>query len=304
MYYYSLDEYLKKTFGVKTYKLALSSGCSCPNRDGTTGYGGCIFCSEKGSGDFASDEHDSVSRQIEEAKRKIAAKTGANSYIAYFQSFTNTYGPVERLEPLFREAISHPEVVALSLATRPDCLSDEMYELLRDLATEKPVWIELGLQTVHDGTAEWIRRGFGLPCFLEAMKRLHSIGVQVIVHLILGLPGETLEDMLESIDFVGRIKADGVKLQLLHVLAGSDLANLYKEGTFETLSLNQYIDILCSCVERLPRNIPIHRLTGDGPKALLISPLWSANKRMVRNTIDRTFRERDIEQGRYSIQSR
>lgn len=301
MYYYSLDEYLKQTFGAKTYKLALSSGCSCPNRDGTIGYRGCIFCSEKGSGDFASDDRLSVSEQIEEAKQRIATKANAHSYIAYFQSFTNTYGPVERLEPLFREALSYPEIVALSIATRPDCLTDEMYSVLEELAGDKPVWVELGLQTVNADTARRIRRGFDLPCFMEAVQRLHSIGVLVIVHLILGLPGESLEDMLESIDFVGKIKADGVKLQLLHVLKGSDLADSYRDGGITTLTLEEYLDILCACVERLPRSIPIHRLTGDGPKALLLSPLWSANKRMVRNTIDRTFRERNIEQGRFSL---
>lgn len=302
MYYYSLDEYLKKTFCAKTYKLALSSGCSCPNRDGFIGYRGCIFCSEAGSGDFASQVQSSVTEQIEEAKKRVAAKTKVDSYIAYFQSFTNTYGPVERLESLFREAISHPEIVALSIATRPDCLAEEMYEVLEKLAKIKPVWVELGLQTAHDKTAEWIRRGFDLPCFIESVERLHAIGVHVIVHLILGLPGESVEDMLTSIDFVGQIRADGVKLQLLHVLQGSDLAELYHKGAIPTLSFEQYLDILCACVERLPRNIPIHRLTGDGPKSLLISPLWSANKRMVRNRIDQTFRERNIEQGRNSIE--
>ena len=300
MYYFSLSDYLKNEFGSKVYKIALDAGCTCPNRDGTLGTRGCIFCSEGGSGDFAADHRLPIFEQIESAKKRVSRKTGDGKYVAYFQNYSNTYAPVKYLEPLFTEAIQHPDIVALSIATRPDCLSDEILDLLHRLSLIKPVWIELGLQTIHQETAVLIRRGFDLSCLEDAVMRLKGIPVAVIVHLILGLPGETKSDMLASIDYLAHMPIDGIKLQLLHVLKNTDLAKMYAEGEFDVLSMDQYIDILADCIERLPPEIVIHRLTGDGPKSLLVAPLWSANKRNVLNSIRREFTARGVVQGRLS----
>lgn len=300
MYYFSLSDYLKNEFGSKVYKIALDAGCTCPNRDGTLGTRGCIFCSEGGSGDFAADHRLPICEQVELAKKRVSRKTGDGKYVAYFQNYSNTYAPVKYLEPLFTEAIKHPDIVALSIATRPDCLSDEILDLLHRLSLIKPVWVELGLQTIHQETAVLIRRGFDLSCFEDAVMRLKGIPVAVIVHLILGLPGETKSDMLASIDYLAHMPIDGIKLQLLHVLKNTDLAKMYAEGEFDVLSMDQYIDILADCIERLPPEIVIHRLTGDGPKSLLVAPLWSANKRNVLNTIRREFTARGVVQGRMS----
>ena len=300
MYYFSLSDYLKNEFGSKVYKIALDAGCTCPNRDGTLGTRGCIFCSEGGSGDFAADHRLPIFEQIESAKKRVSRKTGDGKYVAYFQNYSNTYAPVKYLEPLFTEAIQHPDIVALSIATRPDCLSDEILDLLHRLSLIKPVWVELGLQTIHQETAVLIRRGFDLSCFEDAVMRLKGIPVAVIVHLILGLPGETKSDMLASIDYLAHMPIDGIKLQLLHVLKNTDLAKMYAEGEFDVLSMDQYIDILADCIERLPPEIVIHRLTGDGPKSLLVAPFWSANKRNVLNTIRREFTARGVVQGRLS----
>lgn len=298
MHYDSLSDYLKKEFGTKVYKLALDAGCTCPNRDGTIDTRGCIFCSEGGSGDFAASCSLPVSGQIEAARERVSRKITNGKYIAYYQNYTNTYAPVEHLEKIFTEAIHHPDVVALSIATRPDCLPEEVLELLKKLVMIKPVWIELGLQTIHPASAGVIRRGFDLDCFESALERLRPIGVKIIVHLILGLPGETRSDMLASIDYIARKPIDGIKLQLLHVLKNTDLASLYEQGTFEVMSMNEYIDLLADCIERLPPGLVIHRLTGDGPKSLLIAPMWSANKREVLNTIRREFTRRNVVQGR------
>jgi radical SAM protein (TIGR01212 family) len=300
MHYFSLSDYLKNEFGTKVYKIALDAGCTCPNRDGTLGTRGCIFCSEGGSGDFAADRSLSISNQIESARERVRKKTGDGKYIAYFQNYTNTYAPAKYLEPLFTEAIHHPDIAALSIATRPDCLSDEVLELLHRLSLIKPVWVELGLQTIHQKSAVLIRRGFDLSCFEEAVIKLKGIGVTIIVHLILGLPGETKSDMLASIDYLAHMPIDGIKLQLLHVLKNTGLAEMYARGDFEVLTMEQYIDLLAECIERLPAGIVIHRLTGDGPKSLLVAPLWSANKRNVLNTIRREFTARNIRQGRLS----
>ena len=298
MYYYALDEYLKKVFGAKTYKLALSTGCSCPNRDGTLGTSGCLFCGDSGAGDFAQSNTLSINEQIERAISLVSGKAKSDSYIAYFQSFTNTYGPIERLEPLFREAISHPSIVALSVATRPDSIREEMYDLLFSLSHQKPVWVELGLQTSDETTAAMLRRGFDNACFEAAVRRLRQGGIKVIVHLILGLPGETKEDILGSVDFISRIGVDGVKLQLLHVLRGTDLADMYAKGLFDVLTREEYFELLAAAVERLPRDVTIHRLTGDGAKSILIAPLWSGDKRSVQNAMRRYFIDHDVEQGR------
>lgn len=298
MYYFSLSDYLKTEFGTKVYKIAISSGCTCPNRDGTKGTRGCIFCSEGGSGDFAADGSLSISSQIESAKEKVSRKVQSGKYIAYFQSYTNTYAPVSYLEKIFMEAITHPDIAVLSIATRPDCLPDDCLALLARLAKIKPVWVELGLQTIHPATSDLIRRGFDLPCFEQAVDKLKSIGIKIIVHLILGLPGESRADMLESVDYVAAMPVDGIKLQLLHVLKNTDLAPLYEKGGFEVMTLPAYIGLLAECIEKLPPRIVIHRLTGDGPKSLLLAPLWSADKRVVLNTIQQEFTRKNVLQGR------
>lgn len=298
--YHSLDYYLKETFGKKVYKLALDGGMTCPNRDGTLGNNGCIFCSEGGSGDFAvSKDIGSVTRQIEQAKALVSNKIkNGGPYIAYFQSYTNTYAPVSYLEPLFLEAICHPDVAALSIATRPDCLPPDVLELLARLNQLKPVWVELGLQTIHPTTADFIRRGYPLECFETAFRSLKEMGLTVIIHVILGLPFETKEMVLETINYLGRLHIDGIKLQLLHVLEGTDLAKLYHSGAFEVLNLEDYVSLLIECLEHLPPETVIHRLSGDGPKRLLAAPLWSGNKRLVLNTIHQELRRLGTWQGR------
>ncbi len=301
MRYYSLNSYLKNTFGTKVYKLALNGGMTCPNRDGTVGVGGCIFCSEGGSGDFASCAVDSIARQIAAAKEKVARKMPADEcgkYIAYFQAFTNTYAPVSYLKNIFSEALSQPDIVALSIATRPDCLGDDVLDLLSELNQQKPVWVELGLQTIHAETATYIRRGYDLACFDRAVVALKSRGLQVIVHVILGLPGEDKEKMLQTVRYVGACGADGIKLQLLHVLEHTDLALDYAAGKVPVMEQDAYIDLVIDCLEVLPPSMVIHRLTGDGPKNILIAPLWSANKRAVRNALTRRLEQRDSWQGR------
>ena len=297
MYYYSVNEYLKQTFGEKVYKISLDGGMTCPNRDGTLGTRGCIFCSEGGSGEFSADRTLSVTEQIAEAKERIEAKSDCRKFIAYFQPFTNTYAPVERLRRLFEEAIAPEEIVALSIATRPDCLPAEVISLLAELNQIKPVWLELGLQTIHPSTAAYIRRGYPLFDYDRAVSVLRENGINVITHVILGLPGETREMMLESVRYAGE-RSDGVKLQLLHVLKNTDLQLDYEAGSFRTLTLDEYVDILCEAVKLLPKDTVIHRLTGDGDKKLLIAPLWSADKKRVLNTINRAFRQRDIVQGK------
>ena len=289
MYYRSLNAYLRETFGCKVYKLALSAGCTCPNRDGTIGTRGCIFCS--GSGEFAASASLSIPEQLAQAKRLVAAKAGPDArYIAYFQDFTNTYAPAEVLRPLFAAAIRQPEVCALSIATRPDCLPPEILSLLAELRAEKPVWVELGLQTIHASTAAYIRRGYPLSVYDEAVRALHVRGISVITHQILGLPGETPEMMVETARYIGRSGADGIKLHLLHVLTGTDLAADYAAGKFETLTLE-------ACLRVLPREMVIHRLTGDGAKRDLLAPGWSGDKKHVINEIRRRFLADDLEQG-------
>lgn len=297
MYYYSLNEYLKNTFGEKVYKISLNGGMTCPNRDGTLSDKGCIFCSKGGSGEFSADYRLSVTRQIEQAKAKVKRKIKTNKYIAYFQAFTNTYAPVAYLEKIFTEAVNNREVAVLSVATRPDCLGRDVLDLLERLNKIKPVWVELGLQTIHPKTAEYIRRCYDLSVYNNAVKELKSRGLQVITHVILGLPNETKEEMLETVSYVGKY-TDGIKLQLLHVLKGTDLEKEYKNGSFKTLSMEEYIDILCDAVEILPENVVIHRLTGDGDKKLLVSPMWSADKKRVLNAINKAFNEKNVTQGR------
>ena len=296
MYWNRLNDNLKAEYGCKVYKLSLSSGCSCPNRDGVNGKRGCIFCD--GSGAFA--EAGPIPEQLENAKKRAAAKLKgrAAKYIAYFQSFTNTYGPMERLEPLYRAAMAPDDVVVLSIATRPDCLSPAMLDLLERLNRVKPVWVELGLQTIHQKSAEYIRRGYQLSVFDSAVRELKKRGITVIVHQILGLPGETIEMMAETARYIGHSGADGIKLHLLHVLRGTDLALDWEQGVFSTMELEAYIAALELCVESLPRTMVIHRLTGDGAKKDLLAPLWSGDKKRVLNAINQAFIRDDVEQGR------
>ena len=296
-HYYSLNRYLRETFGEKVYKLALDAGFTCPNRDGTLGERGCIFCSAGGSGDFAEGRCGSIAQQLERARARIRSKTGAEKFIAYFQSYTNTYAPVEKLEALFLETISDPSVAALSIGTRPDCLPDEVVALLERLNRIKPVWVELGLQTIHEKTARYIRRGYELPVFEEAMAKLKAAGIAVIVHVILGLPGESRADMLATVDYLAERHPEGVKLQLLHVLEGTDLAEDYRAGKFRTMEMEEYFDLLMDCLERLPEDVVIHRLTGDGPKRILIAPLWTGDKKRVLNSLNRELARRKIRQG-------
>lgn len=316
MNYLSLNEYLKSKFGCKVYKLAIDGGFTCPNRDGTLGTRGCIFCSGAGSGDFAASRSLSVTEQIEAAKDRVSAKIKDGKYIAYFQAFTNTYAPVNELRAKFSEAISHPDIAAISIGTRPDCLGEDVLNLLSELNQIKPVWVELGLQTIHDRTADFIRRGYDLPVYDEALKNLKSRGIYVITHVILGLPGESEEMMLETVAYVcgqdkyhgdsmnlpdSYLRTDGIKLQLLHIIKGTDLADLYENGIsgnckdyeimkdFRCMELDEYASLLKKCIEIIPPDIAIHRLTGDGDKKTLLAPLWSGDKKRVLNTINKAL---------------
>ena len=289
MKYTSLNEHLLNTYGQKLYKLSLNAGLSCPNRDGTVGKNGCIFCSAQGSGDFAPDVSYTIGQQIELAKIKVQRKAKCDKFIAYFQSFTNTYGPIPYLEKIFMEAIQHPDIEILSIATRPDCLSPPILELLGRLKQIKPVWVELGLQTIHEETAQFINRGYPLYVYDKAVKDLKKLGIEVIVHVILGLPHETSKQILETVDYVCNSGIQGIKLQLLHVLKNTKLAEYYEEGLFATLTMEEYLDLLEMCIKKIPSSVVIHRLTGDGPKSLLIAPLWSQNKKLVINAINQRF---------------
>ena len=299
--YHSLDYHLRTTYGEKLYKLALNGGFSCPNRDGTCGTRGCIFCSEGGSGDFAASPLLSVREQLASGKALIRNKYSGGGYIAYFQAYTGTYAPVSRLRQLFTEAIGDPEVKVLSIATRPDCLSEEVLDLLTELNRIKPVWIELGLQTIHEETAAFIRRGYKLPVFEDAVRQLHARGIQIIVHVILFLPGEDRTMMLDTIRYLNLLPVQGIKLQLLHILEHTDLADYYAAHPFPVPEMNEYFQVLGDCISQLRPDIVIHRLTGDGPKSLLIAPLWTGNKRMVLNALQRYLREQDIWQGKTQI---
>lgn len=299
--YYSVDYYLKTTFGEKVYRLSLNGGMTCPNRDGTLGTRGCIFCSAAGSGDFAQNAQESIPKQLNDAKVQIRSKRNCNKFIAYFQAYTNTYAPVAYLRAIFTEAIQDPDVVILSIATRPDCLSDEVLDLLNELNQIKPVWIELGLQTIHPETNHFIRSGFTLECFHEAVKRLTALSIPIIVHVILGLPGETRKQMLETVSYVGALRVFGIKLQLLHVLSDTDLGTLYRKQPFHLFTQEEYCQLIVDCLAILPPEITIHRLTGDGPKELLIGPLWSSAKRSVLNHIHKELKAQNIWQGKHCI---
>ena len=296
--YYSLDYYIKETYGEKLYKLSLNGGMTCPNRDGTLGNRGCIFCSAGGSGDFASNQMLPIKEQIEAAKQLVASKHTGSSYIAYFQAYTNTYASIDYLKKIYTEAIMEPSVRILSIATRPDCLSPEIIDLLSRLNKIKPVWVELGLQTIHQKSADFIRRGYDLDVFEKAVYDLKEIGVSVITHTILFLPNETVSMMLETIAYLNKLPIDGIKLQLLHVLKETDLAKFYEDTNFHLPTLDEYLDVLGTMIAHLREDIVIHRITGDGPKSLLISPLWTGNKRLVLNRIQKHFKDADIWQGK------
>ena len=300
MNYTSLNAHYRSRFGKKIYKLSLSGGMTCPNRDGRIDTRGCIFCSASGSGDFCEQYDPDISAQIEKAKLRVKAKAGENAgFIAYFQNFTNTYAHISHLLDIFGQAIAHPDIVGLSIATRPDCLGEDVLKLLSELVKIKPVWVELGLQTVHKNSAIYIRRGYDNEVYQKAVEDLHGIGVEVVTHVILGLPYEDKNMMLETVKYVVKNKSDGIKLQLLHVLENTDLATDFRDGKFETLSLDEYCDILADCVRILPERMVIHRLTGDGAKRDLIAPLWSADKKRVLNTINKYFADNRVKQGEH-----
>lgn len=290
MKYTTLNNYLKERFGEKVYKIALNGGFTCPNRDGKIGTRGCIFCSKGGSGDFAESPDLTITEQIENGKKRLEKKIKNGKYIAYFQAFTNTYAPVERLRTIYEKAINHPDIVALSIGTRPDCLGNDVLALLDELNKIKPIFVELGLQTINEDTAKYIRRGYTLEVYDKAVADLHKIDINVVTHIILGLPNESKEDMLKSVEYACKV-TDGIKLQLLHILKGTDLAKDYEQGKFEVLTLEQYTEIIQECVQIIPENVVIHRLTGDGAKKDLIAPLWSADKKTVLNTINRALKD-------------
>ena len=298
MGYYSANQYYKNVFNSKVYKISLNGGMTCPNRDGTVGFGGCIFCSSKGSGDFSPVSSMSINEQIETSIAQVRSKIKEDKFIAYFQSFTNTYAPVSYLEEIFTQAINHPNIVGLSIGTRPDCLGDDVLQLLEKLNKIKPVFVELGLQTIHEKTAQYINRCYPLEVFDTAVKNLKRIGINIIVHIIIGLPYETEEMIYQTVDYVGKSGADGIKLQLLHILEGTALAQEYKEGKFEVLTLEKYTEIICKCIEIIPENMVIHRITGDGPKNILVAPKWSGNKKLVLNTINKAIQIGNITQGK------
>lgn len=291
----TVNQYLKEKYGRKIYKISIDGGFTCPNRDGRLDTRGCIFCSAGGSGDFAEDRSLSITEQIERGKRRVESKmpydqTESNKYIAYFQAFTNTYAPVEHLKSLYMEAVRHPDIVAISIGTRPDCLPEDVLNLLGEINSIKPVWVELGLQTIHEKTADYIRRGYPLPVYVKAVEELKRRDIEIITHVILGLPGEYREDMLESVKYVGDSGVQGIKLQLLHVLKGTDLEKDYKAGLFKCMTMEEYINLIEDALDILPEDIIIHRMTGDGPKRILVAPEWSADKKRVLNELNKLTR--------------
>ena len=285
--YRTLNQHYREKFGCKVYKLSLDGGFTCPNRDGTVGTGGCIFCSAYGGGEFAEGGAGSVAEQLQRAKARVQAKAGNGKYIAYFQSFSGTYAPVERLERLYLDAMAPDDIVGLSIGTRPDCLSDEVVALLARLNRIKPISVELGLQTIHPDSVRYIRRGYGNQVYQSAIKRLKAAGIEVVTHIIIGLPGENADMAAQTTRFAIDNGTDGVKFHLLHVLRGTDLEQDYLAGRFDCLSLEEYAQALQICLAELPPQVVVHRITGDGAKRDLVAPLWSANKKAVLNYLNR-----------------
>lgn len=293
---YSLNDYCKEQFSHKLYKLPISGGMTCPNRDGTLGNGGCIFCTEKGSGEFC-ENGGSINTQIENAKKRVGRKIKDGKYIAYFQSFTNTYAPTDRLREIFTPAVLNPDIEVLSIATRPDCINEENIRLLAELNKIKPVWIELGLQTIKDESVKYIRRGYENCVYERAVKMLNAAGIKVITHIILGLPGETREDMLAGIDFAVKSGTWGLKLHMLYISSDAPIYADYLRGRVRVFTKEEYISLLCFLIPKIPEDIVIHRITGDGDKKTLAAPLWSGNKKDVINSIEQAFRRNSIRQG-------
>lgn len=296
--YHSLNYHLQKNYGEKMYKISLDGGMTCPNRDGMLGTRGCIFCSRGGSGDFAASRTLSITEQIETGKQQASRKYNGSSYIAYFQAYTNTYAPAAYLRQIFTEAIQNPDIRILSIATRPDCLGPDVIRLLKELAPIKPIWVELGLQTIHEDTARFIRRGYDLPVFERAVHDLRNAGITVIVHTILGLPGESRKQMLQTVNYLNTLDIQGIKFQLLHILKDTDLADYYEKHPFPLPDMETYFSMLAEQLTHLRPDIVVHRLTGDGPKQLLIAPLWTGNKRQVLNQMQAYFKRHDIWQGK------
>ena len=298
--YHNLNYELKKIFGEKTIKLSIDGNFTCPNRDGTIGSRGCIFCSERGSGDFNSDKSKTISCQIQEQKQIMSRKWKSNTYIAYFQNYTNTYDTVENLRKKFFEAINCEDIKGIAIATRPDCINNEILELLEEINSKTFLWVELGLQTINEKTSNLIRRGYKLNVFEDCFQSLKMKNIKTVVHLIIGLPGESKEQILKSVSYISNLNVWGVKLHMLHILKNTDLAQYYAEHPFKILSQEEYIDIICDSLELLNENIVIHRLTGDGKKSDLIEPLWTLNKLKVLSDIDKELKIRDSYQGKYS----
>lgn len=302
--YHSLDYYFKEVYGQKVYKIAIDGGMTCPNRDGIIDSRGCIFCSMGGSGEFSvpmDKEHPDIRAQLEEGKQRITQKYSGGCYVAYFQPYTNTYAPVDYLESIYRQALDDPEIIGISIATRPDCLPMDVIDLLAELKEDYPdqfIWVELGLQTIHRNTAQYIRRGYETSVFEEAVRKLSNIQIPIIVHVILGLPGESREQMITTVEYLNTFPIFGVKLQLLHVLKNTDLANDYANRKFDVLTLDEYTDIVIECLERLTPDMVIHRVTGDGPKNILVAPTWSFDKKRVMNTLNKKMENKDSWQGK------
>ena len=296
--YHSLNYFLRDKFGDKVFKIALDAGFSCPNRDGTISSGGCLFCSERGSGDFAGDRRFSITKQFEDIKNMMSKKWKTGKYIAYFQAYTNTYEAIDVLREKYEEAVSQEGVVSLAIATRPDCLDEEVLDLIEEYSHRVYTWVELGLQTCNDESAKIINRGYKLLKFEEALKELNKRNIDVVVHTIFGLPGENRSDMLKTIDYVSHKNIKGIKLHLLHLMENTPMEKLYKQGKLKFLEQDEYIDIICTAITMLPPNMVIHRLTGDAPRELLIGPMWSLKKWEVLNGIDNTLKELDLYQGK------
>lgn len=295
--YHSLNYFLRNKFGTKVFKISLDAGFSCPNRDGTISSGGCIFCSERGSGEFAGNRNYSITKQFEDIKNKMHKKWKSGKYIAYFQAYTNTYAPVEVLREKYEEAINQEGVVGLAIATRPDCINDDVLSLIEEFSGKVYTWVELGLQTVHDRTAEIINRGYTLEVFEDTVKKLRDKNIDVVVHTIFGLPGETKEDMLDTIKYISHKDIKGIKLHLLHLIINTPLVKLYEKGELKFLTQEEYVDLICTALTYLPPDTVIHRLTGDGHDSILIEPLWSLNKWEVLTAIDRYLEENNYYQG-------
>lgn len=296
--YYTLNYFLRNKFGEKVFKISLDAGFSCPNRDGTISKGGCLYCSERGSGDFAGDRNFSISSQFQDIKTMMKNKWKSGKYIAYFQAYTNTYGEIEELRKKYEEAVKQDGVVALAIATRPDCLSQEVIDLVSEYNNKLYTWIELGLQTSNEKTAKIINRGYALDMFEDSLERLRMKKIDVVVHTIFGLPGESREDMLNTIKYLANKDIQGIKIHLLHLLKGTPLVKLYEEGKLRFLEKDEYIDLVCEAITLLPKNIVIHRLTGDAPRNLIIGPMWSLKKWEVLNEIDKKLNDEELYQGK------